>query len=92
MSMVNQPFLSATYALTILSLMTLVLTACGQKNDLYLVDRATQTVMTSPAALESSSNPQDVAFASLDGAEDQREGDTEQQPIFPAVSDDPNDY
>ncbi len=92
MSMVNQPFLSATYALTILSLMTLVLTACGQKNDLYLVDRATQTVMTSPAVLESSSNPQDAAFANLDGADDQRMRDTEQQPIFPAVSDDPNDY
>ncbi|WP_352336500.1 lipoprotein [Psychrobacter sp. 16-MNA-CIBAN-0192] len=62
------------------------LTGCGQKGDLYLVDTNSQMVTNSSEALDSTSNPQDAAFAGLNDAE------YEQAPDGNYVSDDPNDY
>ena len=42
-----------------------VLTGCGQKGDLYLVESSTQTVETNNSVLDSSSHPQDAAFAKI---------------------------
>ncbi len=89
---VTHCFLSARCAFMAISLATLAMTGCGQKNDLYLVDPVTQTVTTSPDGLASTSNPQDAAFADLDDSDYQQERYLEQQQIFPEVSDDPNDY
>ena len=62
------------------------LTGCGQKGDLYLVDTNSQMVTNSSEALNSTSNPQDAAFAGLNDAE------YEQAPDGNRISDDPNDY
>ena len=70
------------------------LTGCGQKGDLYLADTNSQMVTNSSEALESTSNPQDAAFAGLDDAEYEQTRYLEQQvsPDGNHVSDDPNDY
>ena len=95
MIIIKKTSLSLKYASLVMSLAALALTGCGQKNELYLVDPSTQTVTTSSDALASTSNPQDVAFAniddSIDNSEYQRLRDSE-SPMFPEVSDDPNDY
>ncbi|MDN5566034.1 MAG: lipoprotein [Psychrobacter sp.] len=89
---VNHSFLSARCALMAIPLAIVAITGCGQKNDLYLVDPATQTVTTSSDDLASTNNPQDAAFADLDDSDYEQERYLEQQQIFPEVSNDPNDY
>ncbi len=68
------------------------LTACGQKGELYLVDPSSQTVTSSSEVLESTSNPQDAAFADIDDNDYQKTRYLEQKQILPEASDDPNDY
>lgn len=86
------------YAVIIASMLILAmlvmlgLTGCGQKGELYLVDASSQTVTTSSEALDSTSNPQDAAFANLGDEESQRTHDLEQQQMLSDINDDPNDY
>ena len=63
-----------------------LLTGCGQKGDLYLVDSG-KAVRDSTAILDSGNNPQDAAFAKIDG--NQQDTDDFQ---LPEPSNDPNDY
>ena len=63
-----------------------LLVGCGQKGDLYLVDSG-KAVRDSTAILDSGSNPQDAAFAKIDG----NEQDTDDFKL-PEPSNDPNDY
>ena len=65
---------------------TALLAGCGQKGDLYLVDSG-KAVRDSTAILDSGSNPQDAAFAKIDG--NQQDTDNFQ---LPEPSSDPNDY
>lgn len=79
-----------------LTLLTSI-TGCGQKGSLYLVDADSQSAdfrgtRTSSAVLESTSQPQDAAFASVDDDDYQRRRYLEQQQVLPEPSDDPNDY
>ena len=66
---------------------TALLAGCGQKGDLYLVDSGNQAIKNSTAILDSGSNPQDAAFAKIDG--NQQDTDDFQ---LPEPSSDPNDY
>ncbi|ALF59910.1 LPS translocon maturation chaperone LptM [Psychrobacter urativorans] len=68
------------------------LTGCGQKGDLYLVDSNSQMVTSSLEVLDSTSDPQDAAFAGLDDADYQKTRYLEQKQVLPDVTDDPNDY
>ena len=65
---------------------TALLAGCGQKGDLYLVDSG-NAVRDSTAILDSGNNPQDAAFAKIDG--NQQDTDDFQ---LPEPSSDPNDY
>ena len=65
---------------------TAFLAGCGQKGDLYLVDSG-KAVRDSTAILDSGSNPQDAAFAKIDG----NQQDTADFQL-PEPSNDPNDY
>ena len=70
-------------------------TGCGQKGALYLADTATTNspmVSTSSEALDSTSNPQDAAFAGVDDADYDKTRYLEQKQVLPDVTDDPNDY
>ena len=80
----------AGYAFLISSFMMLGLSACGQKGDLYLVDSSSQVVQESSDKIDSTSNPQDAAFADADDY--QKERYLEQQQLLPEPSIDPNDY
>ena len=64
-----------------------LLVGCGQKGDLYLVDSGNQAIKNSTAILDSGSNPQDAAFAKIDG--NQQDTDDFQ---LPEPNSDPNDY
>ena len=64
-----------------------LLAGCGQKGDLYLVDSGSQAIKNSTAILDSGSNPQDAAFAKIDG--NQQDTDDFQ---LPEPNSDPNDY
>ncbi|MGP5407098.1 LPS translocon maturation chaperone LptM [Psychrobacter celer] len=66
----------------------LVLSGCGQKGGLYLVDDSRQTVQQSTETLGSTSHPQDTAFAGIDDDKHQPRDDWQ----LPAPSTDPNDY
>ena len=66
----------------------LVLSGCGQKGGLYLVDDSRQTVQQSTETLDSTSHPQDTAFAGFDDDKHQPRDDWQ----LPAPSTDPNDY
>ena len=66
----------------------LVLSGCGQKGGLYLVDDSRQTVQQSTETLDSTSHPQDTAFAGVDDNKHQPRDDWQ----LPAPSTDPNDY
>jgi predicted small lipoprotein YifL len=44
----------------------LLLTGCGQKGNLSLVDSSSQTVTNSAKVPDSNAYPQDVAFATID--------------------------
>ena len=69
------------------------LTGCGQKGALYLADTdSSQMASSSSKVLDSSSNPQDAAFAGLNDAEYQQRSDLEVMPDGSNASDDPNDY
>lgn len=87
---------SKSYALPrlfmILSMATWMITGCGQKGELYLVDSTAAVTETQSEALDSTSQPQDAAFADLDDDEYQRERYLEQQQIQQAIDEDPNDY
>ena len=65
----------------------LVLSGCGQKGGLYLVDDSNQTVQQSTETLGSTNHPQDAAFAGIDDKHQPRD-DWQ----LPAPSTDPNDY
>ena len=67
-----------------------VLTGCGQKGDLYLVESSTQTVETNSPVLDSSSHPQDAAFAKIDDNQNSKQNTDNFQ--LPKPSTDPNDY
>lgn len=67
-----------------------VLTGCGQKGDLYLVESSTQTVETNSPVLDSSSHPQDAAFAKIDDNQNNQQNADNFQ--LPKPSTDPNDY
>lgn len=92
MTIAKNSMLPSRYAVLALSVAVLAIAGCGQKGDLYLVDPSSQTVTSSSAALESTSNPQDAAFAGVDDDDYQKTRYLEQQQVFPEVSDDPNDY
>ncbi|MGP5530449.1 LPS translocon maturation chaperone LptM [Psychrobacter celer] len=66
----------------------LVLSGCGQKGGLYLVEDSNQTVQQSTETLGSTSHPQDTAFAGIDDDKHQPRDDWQ----LPAPSTDPNDY
>lgn len=66
----------------------LVLSGCGQKGGLYLVDDSRQTVQQSTETLDSTSHPQDTAFAGIDDDKHQPRDDWQ----LPAPSTGPNDY
>ncbi|MBP6495053.1 MAG: lipoprotein [Psychrobacter sp.] len=75
---------------TSIAIGSVVLTGCGQKGDLYLVDASSKAVQGSSgstAILDSGSNPQDTAFAKIDS--DQQNTENFQ---LPEPSNDPNDY
>lgn len=72
---------------TSIAIGSIVLTGCGQKGDLYLVDTSSKAVQGSSAILDSGSNPQDTAFAKIDS--DQKNTENFQ---LPEPSNDPNDY
>ncbi|WP_201631819.1 LPS translocon maturation chaperone LptM [Psychrobacter immobilis] len=82
----------AFYTFLIGSSVMLGVSGCGQKGDLYLVDSSSQTVQESTDRLNSTSNPQDAAFAGVDDDNYQKERYLEQQQILPEPSTDPNDY
>ena len=67
-----------------------VLTGCGQKGDLYLVESSSQTVETNSPVLDSSSHPQDAAFAKIDDNQNNQQNADNFQ--LPEPSTDPNDY
>lgn len=83
-------------ALTISGAMMVGLAGCGQKGDLYLVDTTADTnsqmVTGSSDVLDSTSNPQDAAFAGVDDNDYQKTRYLEQKQVLPDVTDDPNDY
>lgn len=83
-------------ALTISGAMMVGLAGCGQKGDLYLVDPTADTnsqmVTGSSDVLDSTSNPQDAAFAGVDDNDYQKTRYLEQKQVLPDVTDDPNDY
>lgn len=95
MKTLSANFLLPRYALiaTIIaiSLVAFSLGGCGQKGGLYLSDTE-QGVVTSSAVLDSTSQPQDAAFAGIDDDAYQTERYLEEQQILPEPSDDPNDY
>ena len=66
---------------------SVTLVGCGQKGNLYLVDASSKAVRDSTAILDSGNNPQDTAFAKIDG--DQQNTEDFQ---LPEPSNDPNDY
>ena len=82
----------ATYKLIAATLVigSTVLTGCGQKGDLYLVESSSQTVEINSPVLDSSSHPQDAAFAKIDDNQNNPQNTDNFQ--LPEPSTDPNDY
>jgi predicted small lipoprotein YifL len=70
------------------SAVMLGLSGCGQKGALYLANADSQTVQSSSAVLDSTSNPQDAAFSGLNDDTAQQTSNIE----LPEPSTDPNDY
>ena len=67
-----------------------VLTGCGQKGDLYLVESSSQTVETNSPVLDSSIHSYVAAFVNFDDYQkNQQNADNFQ---LPKPSTDPNDY
>lgn len=101
----NKKLISATFilssrcrmvcALLISGTVMAGLTGCGQKGDLYLADTNStnsQMVSSSSDELDSTSHPQDAAFAGVDDVDYQKNRYLEQKQLLPDVTDDPNDY
>ena len=87
----------AVWALMIGSAVMVGLSGCGQKGDLYLAEPSSQTVagnaeLSASDQLDSTSHPQDAAFANIDDDNYDKSRYLEQQQVLPAASDDPNDY
>jgi predicted small lipoprotein YifL len=80
----------AFYALIIGGAVMLGITGCGQKGALYLADTSSQTVTNSSEVLDSTSNPQDAAFAGID--DDDYEKTRYLEKMLADVKADPNDY
>ena len=82
----------AVYQVTIATLVigATALAGCGQKGDLYLAESSSQTVKDNTAVLESTSHPQDAAFAKLNDNANNAQNAKDFQ--LPAPSTDPNDY
>lgn len=74
------------------SVVMLGLSGCGQKGDLYLADSSSQTIEGSPSVLNSTSHPQDAAFAGIDDDNYQKNRYLDEQQVLPEPSTDPNDY
>ncbi|MGO2386142.1 MAG: LPS translocon maturation chaperone LptM [Psychrobacter sp.] len=68
------------------------LSGCGQKGDLYLADSSSQTIEGNASVLDSTSHPQDAAFAGIDDDNYQKTRYLEEQMVLPEPSTDPNDY
>ncbi|WP_299186181.1 lipoprotein [uncultured Psychrobacter sp.] len=81
----------AIWTLMIGSAVMLGLSGCGQKGDLYLAEPSSQTVAALDQ-LDSTSHPQDAAFATIDDDNYDKSSYLEQQQVLPSASDDPNDY
>lgn len=84
-------FIPSNFTAIGIALVALSLSGCGQKGSLYLAD-TDQGLVTSSEVLESTSQPQDAAFASVDDDEYKRTRYLEEQQVLPEPSDDPNDY
>lgn len=87
----------AVRTLIIYGAVAISLAACGQKGNLYFAEPSSQTsqsqtMVADSARLDSTSRPQDAAFASIDDDQYQKMRYLEQQQILPEASDDPNDY
>ena len=82
----------AVYQVTIATLVigATALAGCGQKGDLYLTESSSQTVKDNTAVLESTSHPQDAAFAKIDDNRNNQQNTDNFQ--LPEPSTDPNDY
>jgi len=80
----------AFYALIVGGAVMLGITGCGQKGALYLADTSSQTVKNSSEVLDSTSNPQDAAFAGID--DDDYEKTRYLDQVLADVNADPNDY
>ncbi|MED6317536.1 MAG: lipoprotein [Pseudomonadota bacterium] len=78
--------------LVIGSAMMVGLSGCGQKGALYLPESTSQTVEGRPSVLNSTSHPQDAAFAGIDDDTYQKNDYLDEQQILPEPSTDPNDY
>lgn len=74
------------------SVVMLGLSGCGQKGNLYLADSSSQTIEGSPSVLNSTSHPQDAAFAGIDDDNYQKNRYLDEQQVLPEPSTDPNDY
>ncbi|WP_201615471.1 lipoprotein [Psychrobacter urativorans] len=70
------------------------ITGCGQKGTLYLAGSSGPNVTSDVASevLDSTSNPQDAAFAGIDDDDYQKTRYLEQKQVLPDISDGPNDY
>ncbi|GAA0796681.1 hypothetical protein GCM10009110_00070 [Psychrobacter piscatorii] len=68
------------------------LSGCGQKGALYLPESSSQTIEGSQSVLNSTSHPQDAAFAGIDDDTYQKNDYLDEQQILPEPSTDPNDY
>lgn len=73
-------------------LLTLSLTGCGQKGDLYLVKPESGAVVIGSDTTASTSNPQDAAFAKADDTDYDNDRYLKQKQVLPDNNDDPNDY
>ncbi|MDN5621265.1 MAG: lipoprotein [Psychrobacter sp.] len=82
----------AIITLVIGSAMMVGMSGCGQKGALYLLKSSSQTVEGSPSVLNSTSHPQDAAFAGIDDDTYQKNDYLDEQQILPEPSTDPNDY
>ena len=88
---------SAIYKLIVATLVigSAALAGCGQKGDLYLTESSSQTVKDNRPELESTSHPQDAAFAKLDDNHQNNHKNQAQDAEgfqLPEPSSDPNDY
>lgn len=83
----------AISTLLISGVVMLGVTGCGQKGALYLENADSQTGQISSEMLESTSHPQDAAFAGIDDDNRQKPLDAQKNQNFelPEPSNDPND-